>query len=160
MFRPARILVMTALVITGLGFGLTNSAEAAPGRGSGGRTASSYRHGYRHGHRHGYRHHGHHRYHHRHHHRYDYRYWYRYPRWYRYGEYSYVAPAETGVAPTRVAALTEPEIVDEPASPPEPSFEPEAPVVRPAVRPVAKPVTKPKTTIIQSVKVVKPKVVK
>jgi hypothetical protein len=188
MFRPARLLLMTALAITGLGFGLTNSAEAAPRGGSGGRTASSYRSGRNLGYRrHGYRHHGHHHYYghgYRHgyrHHNYSYRWnnyrsywnryyghryhwnryyghryhWNRYPSWwrsYRSGDYGYVAPVETGVAPVRTAAVVEPEVVDEPAGPPEPSFEAEPPVARPAAR--------SKTTIIQSVNVVKPKVVK
>jgi hypothetical protein len=180
MFRPARILLTTALVLTGLGFGLTNSADAA-GRGrSGGRTASSYRNGRNLGYRrHGYRHHGHHHYYghgyrhgYRHHDRYrwsgyrnywnryyGHRYnWNRYPSWwrtYRYNDYGYAAPAVTTVAPAQVTAAVEPPDMEE-AGPPEPSFEPE-PIAPPVARSAVKPLTKAGPTIIQSVKVVKPR---
>jgi hypothetical protein len=162
MFRPARLLLMTALVLTSLSFGLTNSAEAAGHGRSGGRTASSYRHGQNLGYRrHGYRHHGHHHY--WHHHRYYWNryYWdryyrYRSPSWGRwYGSYGYAAPAVTTVVPAEVSAPVGPVDAGETAGPPEPSFEPEPPVAPPVARSVAKPAT----TIIQSVKVVRPKVV-
>ena len=62
--------------------------------------------------------------------------------------------------PAQATAAVEPAEAEEPAGAPEPSFEPEPPPVRPAVLPPARPVTRPGPTIIQSVKVVKPKVVK